>query len=283
MFMKRRESVDWPKIKKILIIVLTITNVFMISAYILQANRFQPASDDAMTDMQRLYQAKKIRFTQKIPNLVEQMNGYEISYHTFNVNDVDRLLKTYRQVDPNLYKNTQETIYVKHATLVLNDNDCSPHWMNVKKMAQIKDEKGYEAIALQAIRERLVYLDYVVSELYQVEGGVLLEMTQLIDGVRSDESRALVYFVDDHPVGMMLQSIIYSKAITQKKYDIISLSDAMFIALGDIVADDELLDIQLVYKLNRKEMSLDIVEGEALPFYKFIFQKQPPVYVPGIK
>lgn len=282
---------DWAKIKTILILMLVLTNLMLATNYVLSTHRFQLEREDSGSTVQELYRAKGVEISASIPEVPQRLPGFEIAQLTFQRSYIDLVLGTGVKENRSRYSNERFTAYVENTKLAISETPYIEDVIlskNLKLSNPVTITDAEIATLLDSVdnlfQRYYMNIDYQEAEVYEIDDLLAIRLYQQFGGYTNDESILFVWFHEKRPIGFYLENIVSRVGEDTEKYAIIPVNEALYAGLPRLQGRDELRKIEIVYKLNDDSLPVrDIVQGEALPYYKFSFESGAPIYVRAIR
>lgn len=254
-------TLEWSKIKNVLIILILITNVILIS--ILLNERFS-------------FRDENVNHLELIIEFLDQKNiTVELESFAFP----DRLESVY-----------VESIFLNEGYVTWRNpyyRGTLPLWDIAQRPVYFKDLSGSSAeseplkVVKNFIASHDLDVNYEYYGHYSYSNADIMVMSQFYNGIPLDESKAFFWVENGAVQGYFLNSPFKILSTGDIKYDIMPLEYALYLLLNVFQPGDVIESIYLVYKLNDESLLIeDLVSGEMTPFYRLtlkdgrVFYKQ---------
>ncbi len=287
---------NWKKIKTILIVILVITDVILFYNYIRSNRTLKEVSFDSINT---LYLAKGVEIDASVDVNFEKIFGIESSAATMSSIIEQNIIQYFDKY------NTQEEFYLK-------SKDRSISYIRGDIIDSIENSKSIVLDSTVSEEEKKEFLEKSrgffesinvlfepgMLKMYDLNGIKIVRLYQLVEHKESVlgsseistsyfpeiESIVYLFFDENRVVGVNIEKLMNIYEGYTNAYDIISVEDAIYRVLARSPENDRLLEINIVYKLNDESLlASDLVMGEMLPYYEFVFENNSSIYLRATK
>jgi hypothetical protein len=239
---------NWSKTKGILVIALLFVNILLLyKIFWAQTNK------DEITD--------------NLKDILNQ-NGIGINKYV-NISEIDRYNIEFIDIYQEISKYSLEHNYNQNR---LDDT------VNIYKRIEKMERSTY----IVDLKEYLEELGYFFSEPQVTNTGYILY--QMVNGFKFEDGKIEIFTGSTTQIRLSLLKI--TKLDQKIKENIVPIENAILIGAYELIGNgikDNILETQIVYKLDLSNSESTIKSGEPYPFWKLTLEANNPIYVNGLR